>query len=83
VIYPAELTYNQFIQLNHIRNLSDREKMLYYNMHLNELTAIRLYQISEQNRVMAIRGSGNTAIEIEAEEEVFEGNFLYLGADFG
>ena len=52
-------------------------------MHLNELTAIRLYQISEQNRVMAIRGSGNTAIEIEAEEEVFEGNFLYLGADFG
>jgi len=81
VIYPAELTYNQFIQLNHIRNLSDREKMLYYNMHLNELTAIRLYQISEQNRVMAIRGSGNTAIE--TEEDVFEGNLLYLGGNFG
>lgn len=55
--------------------------MLYYNMHLNELTAIRLYQISEQNRVMAIRGSGNTTIE--TEEDVFEGNLLYLGGNFG
>ena len=81
MIYPAELTYNQFIQLNHIRNLSDREKMLYYNMHLNELTAIRLYHISEQNRVMAIRGSGNTTIE--TEEDIFEGNLLYLGGNFG
>ena len=46
-------------------------------MHLNELTAIRLYHISEQNRVMAIRGSGNTTIE--TEEDIFEGNLYIQG----
>ena len=59
----SELTYNQFIQLNHIKNLSDRQKMLYYNMYLNQLTILRLNQINEQNIITTYSIGGAKNLE--------------------